>query len=64
MKRLTRSTTEHNYAIYCDYFFTSATPVRDLLQDNIYACTCNATWKCYHSDLKGKAKSRLNRRSW
>ena len=63
VKRLTRNITGHNYAIYCDNFFTSATLFRDLLQDNIYACgTYNATRKCYPSDLKGKAKSRLGTR--
>ena len=57
VKRLTRNITWHNYTIYCDNYFTSATLFHDL-QDKIYACgTYNATRKCYPSDLKAKAKS-------
>ena len=48
VKMLTRNITGHNYTIYRDNFFTSATLFRDLLQDNIYTCgTYNATCKCY-----------------
>ena len=36
MKRLTRNVTGHNYTVYCDNFFTSATLFCDLLQDKIY----------------------------
>ena len=44
VKRLTRNITGHNYTIYCDNYFTSATLFHDLLQNKIYACgTYNAT---------------------
>ena len=60
VKRLTRNITGHNYTVYCDNYFTSATLFRDFLQDKIYACgTYNATRKCYPNDLKGKAKSEI-----
>ena len=62
MKRHTRNITGHNYTIYCDNYFTSATLFHDL-QDKIYACgTYNATRKCYPSDLKAKAKSGIGSR--
>ena len=62
VKKLTRNITGHNYAVYCDNFFTSAALFQDLLADSIYACGTYTIRKCYPSDLKDKSKKGLGTR--
>ena len=63
VKQLTRNITGHNYAVYCDNFFTSVALFQDLLANSIYACgTYNTIRKCYPSDLKDKSKKGLGTR--